>query len=236
MTLHLRDFVSNIAAGYETELQGLPGFPVTCTGCLLCGPPSSGKTTLLFNYAAAVAGRGKTAICLLRRDKIEQCSPLPPAGKNLADDAAFELVKLKYVESTEDLLRFAACMHLLPEPPGAILVDDLSEIMGPSSYMPGEVARVLAFLADAANHATNRGLSSSSCTLVVTEQVGSDGPKNLFVYRRWLPVVLTLVPDGADNLLTIHPLTHENQSLDRCLNVQIVLRVQQSAICVSGVK
>lgn len=38
----------------------------------------------------------------------------------------------RYVHDLQQLRSYGACLHLLPEPPAAIIVDDLSKLLGNS--------------------------------------------------------------------------------------------------------
>ena len=121
-------------------------------------PPSlpqqtnSGKTSLLFHYAHAVAADGGHAIILLPRPPAEgggggtaAAAPAPapaPARASLpvplnppllapaaarADAAAWGRVAIKWVSSLADLQAYGACLHLLDPAarPDAVCVDDV---------------------------------------------------------------------------------------------------------------
>eukprot|EP00873_Tetraselmis_striata_P028561 jgi/Tetstr1/448825/TSEL_036051.t1 len=150
MLLRLADFVSSGDGEYADSLRCLPAFPASVTACLLCGPRGCGKTTLLLQYAWTMARRGTPVLCLLRRDKVEQHCPAPSAQSG-DEREAMGRIRLKYVDSMDALLQFASCSHLggLLDV-GAILVDDLSEILGSSHCVAAELAMCCPIVPDGA--------------------------------------------------------------------------------------
>lgn len=128
--MRLQDFLSaRLEDGtLQRQLEALPLLPETCNGgTLICGPDRSGRSSLLFHAARALAaeerqacqglgptGRGETGLprsssrrdvlCLCRRAKLEGCSPLPSPGTSFVD-GAFRDVKIKYIENIRDLIR-----------------------------------------------------------------------------------------------------------------------------------
>ena len=70
-------------------------------------------------------------------------SPLPPSTNSPP----------RYVDTLGDVAAFAACLHLLPSPPAAVCIDDISSLPpeGPRRdrrAMDGAVSRTLALLHD----------------------------------------------------------------------------------------
>jgi len=236
MLLRLADFVSSGDGEYADSLRCLPAFPASVTACLLCGPRGCGKTTLLLQYAWTMARRGTPVLCLLRRDKVEQHCPAPSAQSG-DEREAMGRIRLKYVDSMDALLQFASCSHLggLLDV-GAILVDDLSEILGSSHCVAAELAMVLAYLLDTANQ-LKRQASGDACMLVVTE-LAAEAQRNFFVYRHWLPIVLSIVPDGAEFRLGLHPTAKSSGGLSTAdlQHTQISYQLQHSEAQVCGIR
>ena len=59
--LHLSNF---FAAADAQQLAATPPLSMTPMHCLLCGPDRSGKTSLLFQLAHTLAGRGASVLIL----------------------------------------------------------------------------------------------------------------------------------------------------------------------------
>eukprot|EP00887_Chlorella_sp_A99_P007725 scaffold20.g7725.t1 len=147
-------------------------------------------------------GRGGAPIA--RRNKLELVPPLLPEGVQHSD-ATWQRVAVKYLASGEELLRYAASIHLVDAPPDVILVDDLHllcDLPPPggdhprwprAQAAPAALCRVLALLADAAAFLGAR--AGRPCLLAATDLGGGEGQR-LYVCQRWLPLVLACRPAG----------------------------------------
>lgn len=130
--------------------------------------------------------------------------------------------------------RFCSSVHLLQSPPVAILVDDLSEIIygsSPLSPAPQQLVKALAALVEAAHHIGLQG--GERCRLIVTDTGTAEGPRNLFMYQRWLPLVLTIRPDPnqqGSNLLAIHPLVRKQKATAAELDISLQFTLSQSTL------
>lgn len=189
-------------------LQAAPVLPGTASsGCLLCGPRGSGKTALLLQYAITRARRGGTVLCFLSRGSSKSFISTAHPLFTTHDINALERVKLKYVDNVDDLLHFASCCHLGPVDltgVSAILVDGLSDMVPDTSPVTTtELAQTLAYLTNTA-HQAQPNASEAPCTLVVTDTSSTDGLRNLSMYRRWLPLVLSIQTDGSNFTLGLH--------------------------------
>eukprot|EP00877_Chromochloris_zofingiensis_P009595 jgi/Chrzof1/488/Cz01g17180.t1 len=154
----------------------------------------SGKTSLLFNYCYKAAARGVRVALLCRRSKLEQTPPLLPGGVQ-RKDAAFKHIGLKYIEDIQDLKRYGACLHLLPDPPGVIVIDGLSDIADASRIedrrsRDTEITKAVAYIVDALEAIKTR--SGVDCQLIVSDLSTEDGPKSLYLLQRWIPLVITI--------------------------------------------
>ncbi|KAF8064657.1 Rnf14 [Scenedesmus sp. PABB004] len=173
----LGHFVSADAPAARARLELLPALPLAVPRLLLFGPQRTGKTTLLFQLAfrLAAAGDGRAVALLADRARLDAAPPLLPAGVERGH-AAFERVQLKYVSDLSGLRAYGACLHLLPEPPAAILVDELSGLLQASRLQDkrardAELTKALAFLIDgleqlqcgAAAHARRGGRGGGGC-------------------------------------------------------------------------
>jgi hypothetical protein len=207
--LHLADFFLTVSARSEL-VASLRRAPPLAAPLLLAGPPRSGKTSLLFQLARSLAERGGAPVVVLgARRTLEAAPPLLAAG-GAAGDAAWARVGVRFVDDGAALLRYAALLHLAEEPPGALLVDDLSGLLaagagagasaagdgGPGGARARDAAlcRALAALRDAAEHAGAR--AGRPVALVVAEASAGPGdpPRTPWLLRRWLPVALAAAP------------------------------------------
>lgn len=197
------------------DAASLPRLPAG--NVLLCGPPRSGKTTLLFHACSRAAGASPAAraTLLARRSALEASPPLVAPEKAPPGDA-LSRVDVRYLETDADLRKWCANSHLLSDQPSLIGVDDLSSFVdaghkGDRRARDAALARTIACLHDAAAHASARlaaaaaaaagctdctdgSLGTPRCQLVVAEKASEsgDGPPSLFVYQRWFQSILSL--------------------------------------------
>ncbi|BDA40978.1 hypothetical protein COCOBI_01-6330 [Coccomyxa sp. Obi] len=214
----LTDFLSP-AESASINCQ-LPRFPDHLQHCLITGPVRCGKTSILLHYAYKLASKGKRVLFICQKAKIEQVPPLLPAGVE-GNDGAFSNVHMRYLSTAADLQKIAACLHLLDELPEAIIIDDLSSFIdargpehggGDKRQKDAELVRTLAFLHEATAYASKKlaaapsvsGDPKCSCKLVVTDPV-TDGPQNLQLMQRWLPLHLMIRGSGPDFTLSVVP-------------------------------
>ncbi|DBB17455.1 TPA: hypothetical protein ACH3X3_014482 [Trebouxia sp. C0006] len=133
MSFHLSDFLSgHFDPELQTALKDIEAFPAHLTHCMLSGPPRSGKTSILLLYAYKAAIRGQQVVLLCHRDKMEQTYPTLPQGVHKTSPA-WQRVQLRYLSTSQELQKYAACLHLAPTPPNILIVDDVSEFMLSSS-------------------------------------------------------------------------------------------------------
>jgi hypothetical protein len=111
-------------------------------------------------------------------------------------------VGVKYVRGAADLRRYASAVHLLPDPPHALLVDDLLECLaGAAAFCPDrkaqeiDLSRALAYLTEAAACLGER--LGRPCLVVCTDQAGPDGPRMHYLTSRWLKTALLIRATGA---------------------------------------
>lgn len=206
--MHLADLLGFAAAGQPqlgAALAALPHLPPCASHCLLSGPERSGKTSLLFHAALSLARQGREVLVLCRRPKLEAAPPLLPEGLS-RQDPAWQLVHLKYLANGYELLRYASCIHMLPRLPDALLVDDLHALCDlPAGDRPRPrdmaLCRVLAALHEAANVVA--ALKHAPCQLLATQLSPPDGPRQLYMLQRWLPLVLHIRPAAQSHTLAV---------------------------------
>uniref|UniRef100_A0A061SHK1 Uncharacterized protein n=1 Tax=Tetraselmis sp. GSL018 TaxID=582737 RepID=A0A061SHK1_9CHLO len=216
-----------------SRISGIAPFSSNVSaGFLIYGPERCGKTSILFHFATQVvsfAGGPVHFVC--SRKKVEASSPLlaPLASWT---DKAFSEIQMKYVKNSSDILRYASCLHLSELKPKAVVVDDLSELLGASKHSsPNKLAQVLAFLSDAVQQC-------GPCPLIVTEIGNKEPPNFLFAYQRWLQTILCIRPalPPSSYTLEVHPLSKEAGTMDRELNVAVQYTISGSKIFASGLQ
>ena len=117
---------------------------------LLCGPASSGKTSLLFELALSFADEGKHVlyICPKKFSKL----PLLAHGRAQPASGTLKYIQIIYLETREDFLNYMASVHFSTSRLfSALIVDDVN------AYFPATirnedlslVAKVFALTVDA---------------------------------------------------------------------------------------
>mmetsp|Transcript_5942 Transcript_5942/g.10291 ORF Transcript_5942/g.10291 Transcript_5942/m.10291 type:complete len:243 (+) Transcript_5942:189-917(+) len=206
-------FCSVLNARLQQQIHEIPSvFDARC--CLLSGPSRSGKTSLLFQVAYNIAAEGKRVLFICQRAKVELNPPILPEGVIATSDAC-ERIDMRYLRDDEELRLYIASFHMLPELPHAIIVDDFAEFFPESRYRGDrralEIAmvRTLAFLYDATDHASKRMEGTEECKLVISDQTSGGVPRSIYLYQRWLPLVLLLsvVPDGEGFCCAVYDTT-----------------------------
>ncbi|CAL8466736.1 g6272 [Coccomyxa elongata] len=230
----------------------IPSFPDHLQHCLITGPVRCGKTSILLHYAYKLALKGKRVLFICQKAKIEQVPPLLPPGVD-GNNGAFSNVHMRYLSTAADLQKIAACLHLLDELPEAIIVDDLSSFIdargpehgaGDKRQRDAELVRTLAFLHEATAYASKKlaGIPcvsrnpACSCHLLVTDPV-TDGPQNLQLMQRWLPLHLTIRGSGPDFTLSVVPQVLKANNLPMICAAQLCYQLAPfSAITLMDVK
>ena len=104
------------------------------TRSLLFGPPRSGKTSLLMQFAFARARRGLTTLFVCQsREKLWVQRPAAPRDDGCSESeviAALQKISIKYVRGERDLRELLVAFHLSSERlPNTLIIDDLPAIM-----------------------------------------------------------------------------------------------------------
>ncbi|CAN0904650.1 hypothetical protein LINGRAHAP2_LOCUS23214 [Linum grandiflorum] len=91
---------------------------------LLSGPPTSGKTSLLFQYAInAALNSNRKVVFICSRRRIEANPPYLPQGMDPSSDV-LERIQMKYVDDDQGIKKYMAAFHLLDTFPAAVIIDD----------------------------------------------------------------------------------------------------------------
>lgn len=239
MPFHFSQFVStHLDSKLQCELQQLPALPAGLRHCLLTGPPHSGRTTLLFHYAYSHAAAQEHVLFVTRREEVEFDAPLLPAGVP-KDDPALQRIQMRYLDTLADVKKLAASIHLLEQPPAAIIVDNLSgfEHAGGNDrqHHEHELMAALSYLHDAVQWA---GSASRQCTLLVSEVAAADGPRMLFLYQRWLPLVMqiTELPAGGSSRLMLAASVADRHDVDPACCVGLDFSISKHmAVALEGI-
>mmetsp|Transcript_3001 Transcript_3001/g.8776 ORF Transcript_3001/g.8776 Transcript_3001/m.8776 type:complete len:258 (-) Transcript_3001:304-1077(-) len=235
MPLSFRDFLSvGSSAEYknvtrdqlQARLEDVQDFPAHLRHCLLIGTPASGKTALLFHLACKRAALGQGPVIFVRhRLARNDDAPALPCGLS-AQDPLLENIHLRYLSSLGELKTFGACLHLLKSPPAALIIDDFSRFeLTSTEDSQRQVMAALSYLRDAADWASDersRLGAKMECPLVVSDVQGAaEGPRLLFLLRRWLPCVLQLAERDDVKQLAMASFTFEHHRLHESLRVAL---------------
>lgn len=99
---------------------------------MLCGPPASGKTSLLFELTLSFAEEEKHVlyICPKKLSKL----PLLANGRTQPSSETLRFIQMVYLETKEDYLNYMASIHFSTSRKfSSIIVDDLS------TYLPASI-------------------------------------------------------------------------------------------------
>ncbi|ONK72094.1 uncharacterized protein A4U43_C04F15650 [Asparagus officinalis] len=184
---------------FATKQIDGPGPTHTLT--LLSGPPSCGKTSLLFQYAlnCATASNGKVVFICNRR-RLENNPPFLSQGTEPSLDA-LQRIQMKYLEDDDGLKKYFASFHLHDNFPSAVIIDDFGDFFpdrncqdkyGNARGRDLAMVRSLALCRDAITHANEKLQSVEYCKLVIADTHQGDSPRLLFIYKRWIQCIFTI--------------------------------------------
>ena len=118
---------------------------------MLCGPSSSGKTSLLFELASSFADEEKHVLYISSR-KFSKL-PLLAHGRPQPASSTLNYIQMVYLETREEFLKYMACIHFSTSRLfTAVIVDDINNAYFPGTIRNEElslVAKVLALTVDA---------------------------------------------------------------------------------------
>ncbi|TYI97723.1 hypothetical protein E1A91_D01G163500v1 [Gossypium mustelinum] len=150
---------------------------------LLSGPPSSGKTSLLFQFAVNSASQCSNVnskvlfICSWRR--LETKPPYLAQGIDPGCEI-FKRIKMKYINDDDDEGIKKSCQERYGNPRGRDLA----------------MVRTLALCHNAIIFANKTG----PCRLLLSDTHNGDSPRSLFIYKRWIRTIFTVKGDDSGSL------------------------------------
>ncbi|RWR74454.1 hypothetical protein CKAN_00278300 [Cinnamomum micranthum f. kanehirae] len=177
---------------------------------LISGPPSSGKTSLLFQFAfnsALESSANVVFICNKRR--LETKPPYLSQGIDPASDV-FQQIQMKYLEDDEGIKKYFAAFHLHETLPTAVIIDDFGEFFddrhcqqryGNARGRDLAMVRTLALCWDAMIHANERLGSGGPCRLLLSDTHHGESPRLFYIYKRWIPSIFIIKGDGSGSFL-----------------------------------
>ncbi|KAL9270788.1 hypothetical protein AKJ16_DCAP04016 [Drosera capensis] len=175
---------------------------------LLSGPPSSGKTSLLFQFALNTiaqsldGGDRRPVEFLCCRRRLQSKPPFLSKGID-SESESFDRIRIKYVEDEDDVKRYFAAFHLHDTlPPLAVIVDDFGGFFDQRNCQERyanargrdlATVRTLALCRNAMLHANEK----APCKLLLSDTQHGHAPRLLFIYKRWVSSIFTIKGDGA---------------------------------------
>ncbi|GKA93813.1 hypothetical protein Tco_0815799 [Tanacetum coccineum] len=94
---------------------------------LLSGPPSSGKTSLLFQFAFNyILNTNHDVVFISTPQRLHTKPPFLSKGIDPASHF-FDRIHIKYVEDEEGINKFFAAFHMHDTFPGLVVIDDLGD-------------------------------------------------------------------------------------------------------------
>ncbi|XP_050276086.1 uncharacterized protein LOC126718073 isoform X1 [Quercus robur] len=173
---------------------------------LLSGPPSCGKSSLLFQFAFNSALDGnRNVVFICNRRKLESNPPFLSQGINPSSDT-FQSIQMKYVDDDEGIKNYFAAFHLHDTFPAAVVVDDFGDFFEDRSCQEKynnprgrdlAMVRTLALCHNAINHANK----TMPCKLLLSDTHHGDSPRLLFIYKRWVPTIFTIKGGGSGSFI-----------------------------------
>ncbi|PIN04312.1 hypothetical protein CDL12_23153 [Handroanthus impetiginosus] len=164
---------------------------------LLSGPPSSGKTSLLFQFALNAAMERDCAVVILcNRRRLETNPPFLSQGVDPSSEL-FQRIQMKYVDDDEGIKNYFAAFHLHDKFPASVIIDDFADFFDERNCQERynnargkdlAMVRVLAICRNAIDHANKRG----SCELLLSDTHRGDSLRLLYIYKRWISCLYTI--------------------------------------------
>ncbi|RAL55023.1 hypothetical protein DM860_013719 [Cuscuta australis] len=174
---------------------------------LLTGPPSSGKTSLLFQYAlnSAMATGGGSVVFISSRRKLESKPPFLAPGVE-SSSAIFERIHIKYIVDEEGIKKYFAAFHVHDAIPFLVIIDDFADFFDDRNCQQRynnargkdlAMVRTLAVCRNAIDFAKKSG----PCQLLLSDTHPGDSPRLLYIYKRWVSSIYTIRGDGFGSFL-----------------------------------
>ncbi|CAH2052975.1 unnamed protein product [Thlaspi arvense] len=174
---------------------------------LLTGPISSGKTSLLFQFALNVANASESnrVVFICHRKRIESNPPFLSQGIDPSSDV-FDRIQMKYVDDDEGIRKYFAAFHLHLDFPAAVVIDDFGDYftqLNSKGTLMNSRARDMAMVRTLAlcHNAIVDANKKAACELVLTETNPGDSLRSLFIYKRWITTIFTIKGHGDGSFL-----------------------------------
>ncbi|KAL5800657.1 hypothetical protein ACOSQ3_032289 [Xanthoceras sorbifolium] len=169
---------------------------------LLSGPPSSGKTSLLFQFAFNCAtSENVKVVFICKKRRLESKPPYLSQGIDPSSDV-FQRIQMKYLDDDEGIRKYFAAFHLYDEFPVVVVVDDFGDFFHERSCQERyanprgrdlAMVRTLALCYNAITHANEKG----PCKLLLSDTHHGNSPRLLFIYKRWISTIFIVEGDGS---------------------------------------
>ncbi|XP_073140606.1 uncharacterized protein [Henckelia pumila] len=168
---------------------------------LVSGPPSSGKTSLLFQFAynSAMEEDHGTVIILCNSRRLHTNPPLLSLGVDPSSEI-FSRIQMKYVDDDQEMNNYFAALHLHDVLPASIIIDDFADFFGERKRYNNNprgrelaMAHALALCRNAIDHANTKG----RCQLLLSDTHKGDSPRLLYIYKRWVACIYTIYAGGS---------------------------------------
>ncbi|XP_060969239.1 uncharacterized protein LOC115715271 isoform X2 [Cannabis sativa] len=169
---------------------------------LLSGPPSSGKTSLLFQFAFnATNFTNEKVVFICNRHKLQTKPPFLSQGIDPSSDA-FQRIQMKffrYVDNDEAIKNYFAAFHLHETFPDTVIVDDFGDFFEDSCQERyGNRGRELAMIRTLAlcHNAIMHANGIRPCKLLLSDTHHGESTRLLFIYKRWVSTIFIIKGDG----------------------------------------
>nr|GME09165.1 putative P-loop containing nucleoside triphosphate hydrolase [Ipomoea batatas] len=173
---------------------------------LLSGPPSSGKTSLLFQYALNSALEFNGAVVFIcSRHKLDTKPPFLSQGIDPSSDI-FQRIHIKYIDDDEGIKRYFAAFHIHHVNPVSVIIDDFTDFFDERNCQQrynNARGRDLAMVRTLAlcRNAVDSAKESRPCQLLLSDTHQGDSPRWLYIYKRWVSSIYTIRGDGFGSFL-----------------------------------
>ena len=154
----MSDVVSTVSRLFRSILSGGEKGSNEPTRLLLAGPVSSGKTSLLFEYAISYAERGE-AVLFIAPKPISRL-PLFVNGRSQPKAGTLKLINFVYLPTSTEFIDFFSRVHLSRNRssygrPKHLLIDDFDSYFQekcPRTEDTTRIAKCLAYIIDAVEY------------------------------------------------------------------------------------
>ncbi|PHT90433.1 hypothetical protein T459_05546 [Capsicum annuum] len=174
---------------------------------LLSGPSSSGKTSLVFQFAinSATANGERNVVFICNRRKLEAKPPYLPQGIDPSSDV-IRRIHMKYIDDEEGIKKYFAAFHMHDPAPASVVIDDFADFFDQGNCQERynntrgrdlAMVGILALCRNAILYANEKG----PCQLLLSDTHNGDCPRLLYLYKRWVSSIYTIKGDGFGSYL-----------------------------------